>query len=256
MNDDFKEFVIQFHLIAGIDLSYYNQAQVLRRLTGFMTKRGFLSLSDLLSAVQADKLLLQDCLKKLTINVTDFFRDREYWDVLRANISNLAKQKLPLKMWSAGCATGEEAYSLAYLAGSILPLKCWELIASDVDSKALTAAMAGIYPEKSIKNLNPLQTGILFYKVGSFYQVKERFRQQINFIHHDLLQDIYPDNLDLVLCRNVLIYFNEAAKKQVLNRIAQSLNPGGLLFIGGSEQIMAPEDIGLIRDSVYFYKKK
>lgn len=253
---EYTYFLEQFNEITRIDLSHYHQAQVLRRISLIMQKHSLPTLEALLAAMQTDKTILQECLNKLTIHVTDFFRDKAYWEVLKENILILAKLRSPLRIWSAGCSTGEEAYSLAGLLSRTLPPKTWELIATDLSVKALAAAKAGIYPEKALNNLNADERDALFSKVGGVFQAKERIRQTIQFSAHNLLHDPYPQNLDVVLCRNVIIYFNEPAKKHVIHSISKSLNPQGLLFIGSSEQIMEPEEAGLVRDSIYFYKKE
>ncbi|MDD2283212.1 MAG: protein-glutamate O-methyltransferase CheR [Eubacteriales bacterium] len=256
MIDEYREFADEFRILTEIDLSYYNQPQILRRLTAFQQKLHFGSLLDLLAALKSDPVLLRECLDRLTINVTEFFRDRDYWQVFKDNVSLLAKKKLPLRFWSAGCASGEEPYSLAFMLINMLPRTCWEITASDLSNRALTAAKTGIYLEKALKNLNPAEIALIFDPVeGEMYQVKNRLRQCITFFHHNLLFDPYPPNLDVVLCRNVIIYFTEKAKKRVFSRLAQALNPGGLLFVGGSEQIITPEVFGLEREDVYIYRK-
>lgn len=256
MIDEYREFADEFRILTEIDLSYYNQPQILRRLTAFQQKHRFGSLLDLLTALKSDPVLLRECLDRLTINVTEFFRDRDYWQVFKDNVSLLAKQKLPLRFWSAGCASGEEPYSLAFMLINMLPRTYWEITASDLSNRALTAAKTGIYLEKALKNLNPAEIALIFDPVeGELYQVKNRLRQCITFFHHNLLLDPYPPNLDVVLCRNVIIYFTEKAKKRVFARLAQALNPGGLLFVGGSEQIITPEAFGLEREDIYIYRK-
>lgn len=256
MSPDFNNFTNQFRAITGQDLSHYNRMRVQRRLSVFLQKHELESYAELLVAIQRDEALLQECLRRLTINVTEFFRDPPYWDKLRDYISYLARIRLPLKFWSAGCATGEEAYSLAALVSFILPRECWEMVASDLDPQVLATAEAGLYQKKSLKGLKSRQVDLLFNKVDEgLYSVKDRVREKISFIKHDLLQDKYPSNLDIILCRNVIIYFKESTKKEVLVKLAESLNPEGLLFVGGSEQIMNPDVYGLKNENVFFYRK-
>lgn len=256
MIDEYREFAQEFRALTEIDLSYYNQPQILRRLTAFRQKYHLDSYPDLLAALKSDPVLLTECLDRLTINVTEFFRDRDYWGVFKDNVALLAKKRLPLRFWSAGCASGEEPYSLAFMLINMLPRTCWEIMASDISNRALTAAMAGVYPEKALKNLNPEEIALIFDPVEeNLFQIKNRLRQCVTFFHHNLFFDPYPPNLDVVLCRNVIIYFTEKAKKEVFTKIAQALHPGGLLFVGGSEQIITPEAFGLEREDVYIYRK-
>jgi chemotaxis protein methyltransferase CheR len=255
MIDEYSAFSERFRTLTEIDLTYYNQAQILRRLTAFRQKFGLGSLGELIGALESDPALLKECLDKLSINVTDFFRDRDYWQVFKAKISLLAQKKLPLRFWSAGCATGEEPYSLVFMLINMLPRTCWEVIASDFNRRALTVARMGVYTEKALKNLNPDEVSLFFDSVEGQYHVKSRLRECVTFFQHNLLHNNYPADLDVVLCRNVIIYFTQTAKKEVIARIAEALNPGGLLFVGGSEQIMTPEAYGLDREDVYIYRK-
>ncbi|HOC06772.1 MAG TPA: protein-glutamate O-methyltransferase CheR [Bacillota bacterium] len=256
MSDDFQEFVRQFKALTDIDLSCYNKPQALRRLTAIRQKLRIDSLPELLEALKSDPALLKDSVDKLTINVTEFFRDRDYWQVFKDNVAQLAARTLPLRFWSAGCASGEEPYSLAYMLINMLPRSCWVIEASDVSNRALEAAREGIYAEKSFKNLTAEEVSLIFDAIGDdLYRVKNRLRQCVTYFRHNLLRDAYPQGMDVVLCRNVIIYFTDSAKRTVLSRIAKALKPGGLLFLGGSEQIITPADYGLDRVDVYIYKK-
>lgn len=256
MRDGYSAFTREFMSLTGVDLSSYSQSQVLRRLTAFCLKHRIGSLGALLVALKEDPDLLADCLARLTINVSEFYRDRPYWQALKAKVLELAGSRLPLRLWSAGCAGGEEPYSLAFLLFGHLPRSGREILASDLSLRALAGAEAGVYPPKAVKNLTPEEIELFFYPAETdLLKVKNFLRQGIKFFHHNLLLDPYPSDLDVVLCRNVIIYFNEQAKKQVLAKAVGSLNLGGLLFVGGSEQIMAPGDFGLEREDVYIYRK-
>lgn len=257
MIDDYRDFAREFKIITGLDLCKYNRTQMLRRLTAFRMKKDIHSLTDLSERLKLDTNLLEECLARLTINVTEFFRDREYWQVLRAKVADLAGESLPLRFWSAGCASGEEPYSLSFMLFGLLPRRSREILASDLSQQALAIARAGVYAKAVLKNLSPKEIALYFYPVDSKkHKIKDLLRQGVSFFHHDLLSDPYPTNLDVVLCRNVIIYFTEKAKKDVLNKIVRRLNPGGLLFVGGSEQIITPREYGLERDDVYIYRKK
>lgn len=255
MIDEYSDFVAQFKELSEIDLSHYNRPQVLRRLTAYRQRLRLDSLADLLKVLQSDPSLLQECLARLTISVSEFFRDRELWQVLKEKVSLLARRKVPLRFWSAGCAAGEEPYSLAYLLINMLPRSCWEIVATDLSSTALAAAKEGTYWEKALKNLSDTERAQMFEpSAGGSYRIKEPFRQAVKFYRHNLLLDPYPVFFDVVLCRNVIIYFTEKAKKKVFAQIAQALAPGGLLFVGGSEQIIAPQELGLEREDIYVYR--
>ena len=254
MSQEYLSFVGLFREETGIDLASYNQAQMYRRLDSIRQKNGLGSFAELYRRIKSDPDFLEECLAKLTINVTGFFRDSEYWDILREKTLELSRNRLPLRIWSAGCATGEEAYSLAFMLNYLMHSDCI-LMASDIDSGALAKARAGVYPEKALKGLDSKQISFMFRKLGDVYQVREKLRERISFFKQDLLSDMYPSELDVVLFRNVSIYFKESAKKSVYSKIANKLNPGGLLFIGASEQIIYPQEYGLVNEDIYFYRK-
>lgn len=256
MNNEYSDFVIRFRGMTGIDLYSYSQPQIMRRLTSYQQKYSIDSLEELLGALASDPLVLKDFIARLTINTSDFFRDREYWQALRVKTASLAGARLPLRFWSAGCATGEEPYSLAFMLFGLLPRRSREILASDLSHRALTVAAEGVYPKKALKNLSSEEIGLFFYPIDSNnFKVKDFLREGIEFFQHNLLADPFPTNLDVVLCRNVIIYFKEAAKRKIIAGIARQLNPGGLLFIGGSEQILAPAEFDLQREDIYIYKK-
>lgn len=255
MTKEYAEFVRGFYLLTEMDLSHYNKSQILRRLTAFGQKHQLNSLTALLESLKQEPSLLEDCLARLTIKVSEFFRDRDYWDVFEERVARLANSRLPLRFWSAGCANGEEPYSLAFMLTKILPRPAWEILASDINQRALATAKAAVYPLKSLKNLTPSERLILFSKAHGQYTVRANFRNSVIFWRHNLHLDPYPKDVDVIVCRNVVIHFTETAKAAVLQKFREALKPGGLLFVGGSEQIITPGEYGLTREDVYIYSK-
>lgn len=254
---DFKQFTEHFKMLTGIDLEHYNKNQIQRRLNVFRQKYQFHTLPDLLAGIEKNAALRQECIRRLTINVTGFFRDPEHWQVLKNYLREMGKYQVPVRLWSAGCATGEEAYSLAWLAMTTLPKNTWELLASDLDADVLNTARAGVYTAKAVKGVDAKTLPLMFQRTGSdLYSVKPHIRERVRFFRHDLLRDQYPFHVDVILCRNVLIYFIEKTKKKVISNLAQALNPGGILFLGSSEQIIGPDKYGLVNENVFFYRKK
>lgn len=256
MAEEYNDFVSQLHKLTGIDLANYNKPQMLRRLNSFNQKHQVNSLTELLEILQKDPVMLQDCLAKLTIKVSEFLRDRELWQVFMDMVASMVTSRLPLRFWSAGCANGEEPYSLAFQLVKMLPRPCWEILASDISIRALAKAKAAVYPEKSLKNLTEDERQLFFSKTAKGqYKVREIIRDSVSFFNQDLHHDPYPENLNAILCRNVIIHFTETAKAQVMHKLVGALDPGGLLFLGGSEQIISPQDYGLERADVYIYRK-
>lgn len=256
MDSDFTVFANWFYDKTGLDLNQYNQTQVMRRLGVVMGKYGYRTHTQLVGAIQKNPLLLKECLDKLTINVSGFFRDSPHWDKLRAKIPQLAVNRKQLRIWCVGCAAGQEVYSLLYLLSQLLAPRRYQVRASDVDNEALAAAREGIYPQKALAGLSHTQRNVMFRRVDINYQVRDRFRSQVMFFRHDILRDAIGLNNDLILCRNVMIYFRDETKAKVIRRLADALIPGGLLFVGASEQIMNASCFQLKNEDVYFYRKE
>ncbi len=253
--NNFQDFARWFQKETGMDLSHYNNSQVLRRLRVVMGKYGYATLEQLRQEAEANPGLIQECLTKLTINVSEFFRDRQHWDQLAGKVSLLAEGRPLLRVWSVGCSHGQEVYSLVYTVAKQLPMNKFHVWASDVDADALAAAKAGIYQHDSLEGLAGEQQRVMFRRQGAVFQIRERIRNQVTFMLHDILRDHLPGDFDLVLCRNVMIHFSSQAKQVVVQRLAESLTLGGLLFVGAAEQIFNPEELGLATEDVYFYRK-
>ncbi len=253
--NNFQNFARWFHRQTGMDLSHYNNSQVQRRLRVVMGKYGYASLEQLRQEAEETPGLLQECLAKLTINVSEFFRDRQYWEQLAVKIPQLAEGRPLLRVWSVGCSHGQEVYSLVYTLARQLPMSQFHVWASDVDADALAAAKTGIYQQSSLDGLAGEQQRVMFKRQGTVFQIRERIRNQVTFMLHDVLRDHLPGDFDLVLCRNVMIHFSPKAKTVAVQRLAESLTLGGLLFVGAAEQIFKPEELGLAGEDVYFYRK-
>ena len=128
-------------------------------------------------------------------------------------------------------------------------------MATDIDKQVLAQAKAGLYSEKSIANVPDDLKRKFFTQVGQSYQISEEVKRCVEFKQHNLLKDTYPTNCHLIVCRNVLIYFTEEAKEEIFKRFYDALCPGGILFIGSTEQIVNYKEIGFIRNSSFFYQK-
>lgn len=229
----------------------------MRRLEGFMIRckaSGVVQYCHMLEKDPAEVAKLQDF---LTINVSEFFRDILHFKILREKIlPALLKDNLQLNIWSAGCSIGAEAYSIAILLDKLSPYRTHRILATDVDKGALSHAVAGgPYRPADIRNVPPEFLEKYFIKTGEDYKVIERIRNRVIFRQHDLLRDPFEYNFDLIICRNVVIYFTEEAKKKLRDRFVGALKPNGVLFIGATETMLDAVDAGFIRMSPCFYKK-
>ena len=202
------------------------------------------------------KSLLEEFLDRMTINVSEFYRNAQRWEVLDKKIfpELLSKNKKP-KIWSAACSTGEEPYSIAMVLASHIPLRDISILATDLDAGAIERAKVGLYPEKALKEAPPKVVKDYFLNEGTYFQVKDEIKQTVTFKQHNLLNDRYDTGFDLIVCRNVMIYFTEEAKEQIYTNFAKSLKPGGILFVGSTEQIFNPSKYGFESAETFFYRK-
>ncbi len=254
---DFVNFIASMKKLTGIDLALYKEAQMKRRLTSFRIKKGYQNFSDFFNAVKNDRKLMEELLDRMTINVSEFFRNPGRWDVLEKKIiPELMKGKSSLKVWSAACSTGEEPYSLVIALNQFFPLNRVKVTATDIDEGVINKAKEGIYDKRALKNISAERLKTYFEeKDWGRYQVKDEVKKQVHFKRHNLLADSFEKNHDLIVCRNVIIYFTDEAKHLLYQKFSDALNPGGILFVGSTEQIFQPQQYGFETYDTFFYRK-
>lgn len=256
MSDDYQEFIVSIKKKTGIDLSLYKEAQMKRRLTSLYQKRGYQSFKEFFQAINKNAKLLNECLDRMTINVSEFYRNRKRWEVLEKKIfPQLLEANKRLKIWSAACSTGEEPYTIAMVLSRFLPFSQISIIATDIDERALQKAKMGVYPERSLEEVPSEMKAKYFAKEGDYYRISEEIKRTVQFRKHNLLSDEFEKNYDLIVCRNVLIYFTEEAKDLLYKKFNAALKPGGILFVGSTEQIFNPESYGFTPEEPFFYQK-
>lgn len=254
---DYLEFISRLKELIGIDLSYYKRRQMERRITSLMGYEGYSDFREYLKALASDRRALDKLLNHLTINFSEFFRDTRQWEILKEQIlPGLAARSSHLRIWSAGCATGEEPYSLVITlieAG----IQQAAIIATDIDDQALLKARQGSYSLKAVKNVPERLLRRYFRLEGERCLVSDEVKKQVIFKKHDLLKEMPPDrDFDLILCRNVIIYFTEEAKEALYARMLGVLKIGGCFFAGNTEQIFQPERLGLaLVTGQFFYRR-
>ncbi|MEW6763800.1 MAG: CheR family methyltransferase [Pseudomonadota bacterium] len=227
----------------GHDFSHYRRPTLQRRLERRLQVRGLPDLAAYYRLLQNDADEAQVLLKDLLIGVTSFFRDREAFaaldrDVLPGLLGSLAEEQT-LRAWVAACSTGEEAYTLAMLlAERVAGPEGWrriQVFASDVDEHAIEVARAGVYPASIADNVSPEQLQRHFTRAGEGYKVRKALRDLVLFAPHNLLHDPAFSRVDLISCRNFLIYLNPEMQRHVLQQFHFALNPGGILMLGSAE---------------------
>lgn len=254
---DYAQFVKTFQTLTGIDLAKYKEAQMKRRITSLYEKRGFSSFRAYTKGLQAEKSLLIECVDRMTINVSEFFRNPTQWGIFQQDIlpAYASKQNSPVSVWSAACSTGEEPYTLAMILSDLYPLSKLKVLATDLDNTVLEHARHGIYTEKAIREVDKSYRDLFLEQKGILFHVKSELKRSVQFQKHNLLHDPYPKQMDCIVCRNVLIYFTEEAKEKVYRSFHESLKQGGVLFVGSTEQMFHPERFGFRSIRPFFYEK-
>ena len=253
---EYADFTAAVHQLTGIDLTAYNERQMKRRIDSFILRNRCQNYSDYYRAISSDRGSLKKFANFITINVTEFFRNPPQWEKLRSDIlPGLMKLRGPMKIWSSACSTGEEPYSLVLLLNQFMDLNAIHLLATDIDEGAIAKARQGVYLRDSLKNLPEGYTEKYFDCRKDQYQIKDKVKACVEFRKLNLLKDSYPKGCHLILCRNVMIYFTQEAKDRMYQRFHDALLPGGILFLGNTEQILNPVKYGLVSLRSFFYSK-
>jgi two-component system, chemotaxis family, CheB/CheR fusion protein len=230
---------------SGIDFSYYKQNSIIRRIERRMGLLGLTNIADYLKMLKTDSQELSALGKDLLIGVTQFFRDASAFDIIDKSvlpaIFESKQQERQIRVWVAGCSTGEEAYSLAILFQQYMekletPYSV-KIFATDLDKDSIEFAGQGIYPEHAVRTISKRLLKDYFTKTGEMYQVKKEIRKMVVFAPHNITKDPPFSNLDLITCRNMLIYLQSEMQRKVLSLFHFALNPSGFLFLGPSETI-------------------
>lgn len=224
----------------------YKERCLRRRVAVRMRARGVHTFADYARVLDDDAAEYDRLLDALTINVTKFFRNCEAWSTLaeRAIPALLADARRPVRVWSAGCASGEEAYSLAasfHAAGAARGGPAaggLEVVGTDVDRRSLRSAAEGVYGDAAFGETPP-EVRARYFTAGSPARVVPELRAVTRFAHHDLLRDPAPAGpWDLIACRNVVIYFDRESQEALFDRFHSVLAPGGVLFLGKVETLL------------------
>jgi chemotaxis protein methyltransferase CheR len=232
-----------------------------RRLRTFGGRHECADLDELLALIRRDADVKDRFLDHMTINVSELFRNPERFEELeRRWLPELQRTaRGGLKVWSAGCSYGAEPYSLAVLLQELTSGTPGQVLASDLDAVILARARRGRFGDQDLKNVTPARVAKWFRREDAdgqaAWQVSERLKAMVRFRQHNLLTDRYPDGLDLIACRNVVIYFTDEAKDEIYRRFLAALRPGGMLFVGSTERVNGAEAMGWERAGSFFYRR-
>lgn len=244
----FHRLAEQLRRKRGLNLFGYKERYARRRLAVRLRARKCRTLENYLALLSREPEEWDQLSAALSINVSSFYRNPETFELIRTRlmpelIQWRKRQSEPrLRLWSAGCAEGEEAYSLAimlreYFPGALATMSV-SILGTDIDEDSLARAAAGVYPESRLAELPPALAEKYFTRRGQEWVLRRRLKGLVRFHRHDLLADPAPADLDLVVCRNVLIYLSREEQERILDRFAEGLRPGGYLVLGKTETLL------------------
>ncbi|HAH97527.1 MAG TPA: chemotaxis protein CheR [Firmicutes bacterium] len=253
---EFAEFKQKASHLVGIDLDSYKSQQMDRRLHSLMSLWEVTSYEEYYRVLLTNPVRLKEFIDRLTINVSEFFRNSDRFDALGDTIiPELLTKDAPLRIWSAGCSNGAEPYSVAIMLREMTGTRPHYILGTDIDARILHKAAAAVFPPNEVRSVKPALLEKYFAFDGKTYALSREVTADVHFKEHNLLKDDYEKNFDLIICRNVVIYFTEQAKNAIYNRFWDSLKPNGYLFVGGTEPLLNSRKFGFDTTITGFYRK-
>ena len=253
---DFEKFEAWVLKDIGINLSAYKSNQLHRRISSLMTRIGVTTADEYIALLKRDLSERQRFLDFITINVSEFFRNPEMFDELSKLMkSEVLKNNKNLRVWSAACSIGAEPYSLAMILDDYVPKSRSYLLATDIDNTIINKAKMGEYSNSEVRNVKKDYMNKYFTLKNDKYFIDNKIKNMVTFKKHDLILDRYENDFDIIVCRNVVIYFNTDIKNEIYKKFSNSLKSGGLLFVGATESIYNYKEYGFEKASTFIYRK-
>lgn len=255
----YEEFKKDVYTLTDIDLNYYKERQMKRRIESLIGRKGFDGFKSFYEGMKRDKDLLRTFVSYLTINVSQFYRNPAQWENFEKEIIPYLRNQYgdKLTIWSAACSTGDEPYTIAMILSKYMSPDKFRIIATDIDDDVLAFAQNGVYPDKSLADLPKEYLDKYFTKSDkTHYEISKNIKSRVEFKKHNLLKDKYFSNVNMIVCRNVVIYFTDDAKDMVYKKFYDSLTDKGILFIGSTEQILRAKELGFDTVRTFFYQKR
>ncbi len=243
---DFEALLLYLKLSRGFDFGAYKRSSLMRRVQVRMQSAGIGSFAEYLDYLQVDPDEFTRLFNTILINVTSFFRDPQAWEAMAADILPALIQAIPpedpFRVWSAGCASGEEAYTIAMLLAEVMGMEQFrgrvKIYGTDVDEEALTEARQASYSSRAVEDVPPALLQKYFDHQDGRFVFNKELRRSVIFGRHDLIQDAPISRVHLLTCRNCLMYFNAEAQARILARFQFALVEGGILFLGKAETLL------------------
>jgi chemotaxis protein methyltransferase CheR len=259
--DEYEAFCVTLRDVCGIDLLQYRRAQMERRIRSFVAGRGGAVLLTYVALLASDAGELSAFLDRVTINVSQLWRNPEQWEVLEQTILPDLAATAPtpagrVRCWSAGSSYGAEAYTLAAIARRAIPRATVSILGTDIDARMVKRARTGIFSAADARDAPTATLASHFELVDDRWHASDELKRLVRFEQGDLLRiDPVAGAYDLVLCRNTVIYFNEDVRDALHGRIAISLRAGGRLVVGATERVSDPARHGLAPECPFVYRK-
>jgi chemotaxis protein methyltransferase CheR len=261
MRDDlgYRNFQKTVERLIGVDLDQYRPNQMLRRLEALIARVGARSFLEYARMIERDPARLQEFCDYFTINVTEFFRDADRFKQLETRVlPELLAGRSSLRVWSAACSTGAEPYSVAILLKELAPRGAHRILATDVDRTILARARRGDgYTRADLRNVTPARLARNFVAgPDGTHAIRPELKAMVELRQHNLLGPAPSHGFDLILCRNVVIYFTDEAKAALYQGFMRALRPNGVLFVGGTEIVNNAQQFSLAPIAPSFYRKE
>ena len=242
--EHFRLISDRIYRFSGIRLPEGKREMVYARLARRLRSLGIASFDDYVRFLELEPAEWEHCTNALTTNVTAFYREEHHFKILAAHARATARPGEPFRVWSAGCSTGEEPYTIAMCLAECLAGAPFQVVASDLDTQVIATAREGVYPLQSVLKLSEERQKRFFLRGAGRFEGKARVRPEIaahvDFLRVNLMDRDWPieRGLDAIFCRNVMIYFDKPTQRRLVERYASLLRPEGLFFAGHAESLL------------------
>ncbi|HUO69145.1 MAG TPA: protein-glutamate O-methyltransferase CheR [Solirubrobacteraceae bacterium] len=254
--EDYQRFCEGVRQLSGVDLTQYKRPQMERRLRAFTERRGFKHLTDSLPGLRENRAELDALLDRMTINVSQLWRNPQHWVALQKEILPELASKGGIQAWSAGCSYGAEAYTLAAICLAAVPRTNVRILGTDIDKRMVERAKAGEFTDEDARSAPPADMKRWFERVDERWRARPELRAITRFEVGDLLRIKPPTaHFDLIMCRNTVIYFAEPIRDELHARLASALRPGGYLMVGATERVSEPAALHLRPAHPFIFRK-